>query len=73
MTKFTYNLERMGWDDRIRGIQAIDQVNVRSGEDEINRIRGIGQGHVHPGEDRMIRLEVFGQFTKITYSLERLG
>ena len=35
LTRFTYSLERMGEDDRIRGIQKIDQVHVQPEEDEI--------------------------------------
>ena len=35
LSKFTYSLERMGQDDQIRGIQAIDQVHIQSEKDEI--------------------------------------
>ena len=55
MTKFTYVLGRMGWDEMIRGLkQTIDLVHVLAGD----------------GWDRMIRYGVFKQLTKFTYFLE---
>ena len=56
MAKFTYSLETDEEDDRIRGLQTIDHVHVRSEE------RG--------GWDGMIRLEVFKKVTKFTYGLD---
>ena len=35
LSKFTYSLERMEQDDKIRGIQTIDQVHIQPGENEI--------------------------------------
>ena len=37
LTKFTYFLERIGYDDEMRGLKIIDQVHVLSGEDSIRR------------------------------------
>ena len=47
-------MKTMGRDNQMRGIQAIDQVHVHSGED--------GEG--------IISLEVLNQLIKLTYALE---